>query len=112
MSKILMILENVDDQNLLISELRKITKKPVLALKNSFDEKTPFYEGILFLNDHEEISISIIKILKILNKLKADVTIFEVEDHVKFKDLSLNKNYKIDEVTLKNILNSWKQIKV
>ena len=112
MSKILMILENVDDKNLLISELRKITKKPVLALKNSFDEKTPFYEGTLFLNDHEEISLSIMKILNLLNKLKAEVTILEVEDHVKFKDLSSSKNYKIDEVILKNILNSWQQITV
>ena len=52
------------------------------------------------------------KILNLLNKLKAEVTILEVEDHVKFKDLSSSKNYKIDEVILKNILNSWQQITV
>jgi hypothetical protein len=107
MSKIVLRSSLSNVNAITLSKLKKVTNMGFRELNKNIQNGTPFYEVILFMNNHEEIAQRLRDIVKIFDDAKIPLDVFELEPDEEFDKCPLHE-CKISTQVLENILSEWK----
>ncbi len=107
MSKIVLVANSTDDLSFL-SKVRKITGISVGDLRAKLSSQQPFYEALLFGNDHQEQADILKKIADEANILGIYLNVYEIEPQENFATC-IKKECEINIEIMNNILNEWER---
>ncbi|REC61462.1 hypothetical protein DRF65_16120 [Chryseobacterium pennae] len=103
MSKIAIIINNDSVSANTLFELKKVTGESVDAIRKNISDHKPIVEGLLFYNDHDEVSEKLFKVVRDLAKNDITYSIFELEEDEEYNTID-SKNQEISADTLYNII--------
>ncbi|OCA77130.1 hypothetical protein BBI01_01315 [Chryseobacterium artocarpi] len=103
MSKIAIIINSDTVSPKALFELKKTIGTGVDEIKENILDKRPVFEGVLFYNDHDEVSEKLFKVIDELKKNDVPYSLFELEDEEKY-DVIDSKNQEINDEVLRNII--------
>ncbi|WP_294925887.1 hypothetical protein [uncultured Paracoccus sp.] len=107
MSKVAILVQQ--EKNLpAVANLAKILSLSLGEARSRIAEGKPLYEGLLFMNNHQEVSTRLRSLVTLLEQVEIPFRIFELEEDENFS-FAPHDETEIDSETLENILLEWER---
>ena len=105
MSKIAITLAEKEIDSKSLFKIKSLTMTSLGEIKCNIEKKEPIFTGVLFYNDHDDISILLKKIVNLLDEIHLSYSIYELDEET----TELDKNQKITTAELFRILESQEE---
>ncbi|MEC4054593.1 hypothetical protein VSP10_17635 [Myroides odoratimimus] len=102
MSRIAITLNEKEIDSKSLFKIKQLTMASLGEKKCKIEKKEPVFTGVLFYNDHDDISILLKKIINILDEIHLSYSIYELDEEAR----ELDENQKITKNVLFRILDS------
>lgn len=102
MSKIAITLNEKEIASKSLYKIKQLTMTSLTEIKYKIENDEPIIIGILFYNDHDDISILLKKIINLFDEIHLSYSIYELDEEA----TELDENQKITKNVLFRILDS------